>query len=367
MWSQFSQFRSYASGYFDKESFNINGIQNFFRDRRGLSTVCVVVGAFVSYKLVKSAIAWPRVPRIGDRYVLVTGSAQGFGNDLVKRLDKMGCNVLACCRSEKGTEELRAVTSERCHVFIMDVSNPESVRKGVEYVKSVLPPGQGLWALVNNAGIVGSVSGPPEFNRISDYREIFEVNVYGLVDVTMAFLPLVKAARGRIVNLSSLYGRFAVSVATPYITSKFCVEGFSDALRRSLRSFKVSVHTIEPGLFTTNLSSADNHVVRLDKGWKLISPEMREEYGEEYLTRLKNFIISTTTRPYGNRISHVSDSIVQALFCRYPRARYVVGNDAKYAFLPVNSLPDWLSDWFFDMAGGCPVPAVMKQKKEKHQ
>jgi len=253
-------------------------------------------------------------------------------------------------------------------VFVMDVTNQESVRKGLDFVKSRLPPGQGLWGLVNNAGVLGSRNGPPEFCELSEYRDVMEVNVFGLIDVTMTFLPLVKAAQGRVINMSSLYGRMAVSCATQYSMSKYAVEGFSDSLRRSLRPFKVSVHLIEPGVFTTDLSSPETMMNITDHAWKTVSQETRDEFGEEYLKNLKKFAYNVTAIPFGNRMSHVTDTVVQALFSRYPRARYVVGNDANYAFIPVTQLPEWISDWIIDMVGGCPVPAVMKKRKrQKHE
>jgi len=334
---------------------------DFVKDHKG---VCALLGLFVSYKFLKVVVSWPRVGRIPDRYVLVTGSARGFGNDIVRRLDKMGCHVLASCRSENGTAELRAATSKKCHVFVMDVSNPESVRKGVEYVKSVLPRGQGLWGIVNNAGIFGARNGMPQFYEISHYREVMDINLYGLIDVTMAFFPLVKASQGRIVNMSSLYGRFGVPFCTPYVTSKFAIEGFSDSIRRSLRVFKVSVHLIEAGIFRTDFTSPETHDVLIDETWKAVSQETRDEYGEEFHRNYKKFVMNVTSWPYGNHISHVTDQVVKALFSRYPRARYVVGNDAKYVFLPVNSLPEWFSDWVVTVCGACPDPASMNSRKQ---
>jgi len=201
---------------------------------------------------------------------------------------------------------------------------------------------------------------------MSEYREVLDVNVFGLVDVTMAFLPLVKTTQGRIINMSSLYGRMAVSVATPYTVSKFAIEGFSDSLRRALRSFKVTVHTIEPGVFTTDLSSPDHLMDLMDQSWKNMSKELRDEFGEDYLKKLKKFVHDVTSGGYGNRNSHVTDGVIQALFSRFPRARYVVGNDANYVFLPVQDLlPEWLSDWVIGLVGSSPVPAIMKKEKQK--
>lgn len=87
----------------------------------------------------------------------------------------------------------------------------------------------GLWAVVNNAGIAGTVS-PIEWQTADDFRRSLEVNFFGLVFVTQAFLPLVRIERGRVVNMASIMGRFCMATG-PYGASKYAVEGFSDQLR----------------------------------------------------------------------------------------------------------------------------------------
>jgi len=88
----------------------------------------------------------------------------------------------------------------------------------------------GLWGVLNNAGILGPI-GAPEWMTIDDYRTTCEVNTFGLIDVTMTFLPLVKKSRGRIVNTSSINGLLSVPLCVPYCVSKYGVEAFTDALR----------------------------------------------------------------------------------------------------------------------------------------
>jgi len=84
--------------------------------------------------------------------------------------------------------------------------------------------------VLNNAGILGAI-GAPEWMTIDDYRTTCEVNLFGLIDVTMTFLPLVKKSRGRIVNTSSINGLLSVPLCVPYCVSKYAVEAFTDALR----------------------------------------------------------------------------------------------------------------------------------------
>ena len=83
---------------------------------------------------------------------------------------------------------------------------------------------------MNNAGIFGPL-GPPEWHTLDDYKQTAAINLYGLIDVTMTFLPLVKMARGRVVNTASVLGRFSIPYVTPYCVSKYGVEAFTDGLR----------------------------------------------------------------------------------------------------------------------------------------
>ena len=89
----------------------------------------------------------------------------------------------------------------------------------------------GLWAVVNNAGVGGSVMGPLEWHRRDAYRELLDVNLLGMVDVTRIFLPLIRKGQGRIVNMSSMAGRIATTGNGLYTVSKYAVEGYSDCLR----------------------------------------------------------------------------------------------------------------------------------------
>src|SRR5947209_16873980 len=126
----------------------------------------------------------------------------------------------------------------------MDVTDTASitrVRGEVERALGTTP----LIALVNNAGI--PAAGPLELLPLDELRRVLEVNLIGVVAVTQAFLPLLKRARGRIVNISSVSGRVAMPFMGPYAASKFALEAVSDSLRRELLPFGVDVIVVEPG------------------------------------------------------------------------------------------------------------------------
>src|SRR2546426_8845647 len=126
----------------------------------------------------------------------------------------------------------------------MDVPDTASIARARAEVERALG-GAPLAGLVNNAGI--PVAGPLELLPLDELRRVLEVNLVGAVAVTQAFLPLLKAARGRIVNISSLAGRAALPFLGPYAASKFALEALSDSLRRELWPFGIEVIVIEPG------------------------------------------------------------------------------------------------------------------------
>ncbi|NWX86811.1 BDH protein, partial [Nothoprocta ornata] len=105
----------------------------------------------------------------------------------------------------------------------------------------------GLWGLVNNAGI--STFGEVEFTSLDKYKEVAEINLWGTVRVTKAFLPLIRRAKGRVVNVASMLGRMASPSRSCYCISKFGVEAFSDCLRQEMYRWGVRVILIEPSNF----------------------------------------------------------------------------------------------------------------------
>ncbi|XP_059711417.1 D-beta-hydroxybutyrate dehydrogenase, mitochondrial-like isoform X4 [Haemorhous mexicanus] len=131
--------------------------------------------------------------------VLITGCDKGFGHALAKCLHAKGFTVFAGCllmdENGDGARELRNMKSDRMKVLQMDVCSDQEVAQAVDFVKSTLKePEEGLWGLVNNAGI--STFGEVEFASLDNYKKVAEVNLWGTVRVTKAFLPLIRRAKG---------------------------------------------------------------------------------------------------------------------------------------------------------------------------
>src|SRR5438309_10086573 len=165
--------------------------------------------------------------------VVVTGASSGIGAAIARDLAARGFRVFGTVRREQDCAPLEAA---RVVPVLMDVTDTASIARAGDEVTRALA-GAPLAALVNNAGIPSA--GPLELVPLDQLRHVLEVNLVGAVAVTQAFLPLLKAARGRIVNISSVAGRGALPFMAPYAASKFALEGASDSLRRELLPFGV--------------------------------------------------------------------------------------------------------------------------------
>ncbi|XP_050772256.1 dehydrogenase/reductase SDR family member 9 isoform X2 [Gopherus flavomarginatus] len=218
-----------------------------------------------------------KIRDLTDKYIFITGCDSGFGNLAARTFDKKGFRVLASCLTEVGAVELKAATSERLQTVLLDVTDPNNVRKVAEWIKAEVGTA-GLWGLVNNAGIMGP-SAPTDWLNIEHFRAPIEINLIGLINVTLNLLPLVKKARGRLVNISSTGGHLAVC-GGGYFPSKFGVEAFNDSLRRDMKAFGVKVSCIEPGLFKTGLSNRKKIIEEREVIWNQLPPAIRKQYGE---------------------------------------------------------------------------------------
>ncbi|XP_042875559.1 D-beta-hydroxybutyrate dehydrogenase, mitochondrial-like [Penaeus japonicus] len=214
--------------------------------------------------------------------VLITGCDSGFGYATALFLDRMGFRVFACCllahSGGEGAQRLRREGSRRLHVLQLDVTKQEQIDSALENVKNLLPPGEVLWGLVNNAGI--NPYGAVEWVSVEDYRKTCEVNLFGTIAVTKSFLPLIRRAKGRVVNVGSVRGRMTSPLGAVYEVTKYGVEAFSDCLRHEMRRFGVDVSIIEPGNFAMGTSIyKEEYILRFsEKMWEEMSDEVKADY-----------------------------------------------------------------------------------------
>jgi NAD(P)-dependent dehydrogenase (short-subunit alcohol dehydrogenase family) len=247
--------------------------------------------------------------------VLITGASRGIGRATAQRLAASGWDVIAGVRGGGDAAEL-ARQSPRITPVVLDITDEAQVAA----LDAQLP--ERLDAVVNNAGIV--VGGPVEGVRLDDLRRQFDVNVVGQVAVAQVVLPRLRAAEGRVVFVSSVSGRVATPLMGPYTASKFALEAIADALRVELRPWDVAVVLIEPGTIDTDIWREAEETV--DRAEAALSPEHRSLYADHVTTfrRAVPKIRSSASQP-----EKVAAAIERALTAERPKARYLVGTDAR--------------------------------------
>jgi NAD(P)-dependent dehydrogenase (short-subunit alcohol dehydrogenase family) len=182
-----------------------------------------------------------------QKAVVVTGASSGIGRATALHLDELGFRVFAGVRKVEDGRALSEVASKTLTPILLDVTDDTSIAAAVDTVAEATS--RKLYGLVNNAGL--SLNGPLELVPVREIRKLFDVNVIGLLAVTRAFLPLLRASRGRIVNISSGHGLLAIPDKSVYAASKFAVQAVSDALRVELRPFGVTVSCLAVGKVDT--------------------------------------------------------------------------------------------------------------------
>lgn len=274
---------------------------------------------------------------IGDnRAVVVTGASTGIGAACALQLDRLGFTVFAGVRKSEDGMALQKVGSDRMVPLELDVTDLTTIRKSHAVVLESTRE-RGLFGLVNNAGI--AVVGPLEAVPISHLRQQLEVNVIGQVAVTQAFLPLVRQARGRIVNMGSIAGLSTMPLMGPYSASKFALEAITDALRLEVRQWGIHVAIIEPGAIATPIWNKS-----------AIEAAEREAAIETELRTLYKPVVAAVRKVVGEASKRaispdaVARVVVGALTAPTPKTRYRVGLDAKLRALMVRLLSDRISD-----------------------
>lgn len=273
---------------------------------------------------------------------LITGASTGIGRATALRLAAAGWRVFAGVRDPEAGERLRGEAGDGGVIpLTLDVTDAEQIERARVRVAQETgegggaQEGAGLDALVNNAGI--GVGGPLELLSPEDLRRQFEVNVFGQVAVTRALLPSLRAARGRIVLLSSIGGLVSVPFNGPYAASKHAIEALGDALRGELHSSGIHVCLVEPGSVKTPIWGK----ARETASALAVPPELQREYGRVPGAFAK--VLADSERR-GVSPEHVAATIERALTARRPRARYLVGRDARGMLLAHALLPTRVFD-----------------------
>lgn len=254
------------------------------------------------------------------RVVVVTGASSGIGRATALALARRGFVTVATVRrADDGAALAAAAGATGVGALVepaeLDVVDPVAVRDFAARVREVLRRRGGrLVGLVNNAGIVAA--GPIEEVSLARLRQALEVNVVGAVAVTQALLPLLRAGRGRVVNVSSVSGRVVSPFLGPYAASKFALEAVSDALRLELRPWGIATVVVEPGPVVTPIWEKAAAAAFADRAALTASP----------YAPLVPAVAAAFRRAArdGLPAEAVAETICRALTVRRPKARYLL-------------------------------------------
>lgn len=264
--------------------------------------------------------------------VLVTGAGRGIGLAITRHLSARGWEVYAGARSDDALRELAAIAGVR--PTRLDITDRDSVAALADALPATLD------AVVNNAGIV--VNGPVEGLTLDDLSRQLEVNVIAQVAVTQAVLPKIRAAKGRIVFISSVSGLITTPGTGAYCASKYALESLADALRMELRPWGIAVSLVEPGPIRTDiwgdiLVDHDRMVAQLaDEHRALYAPQLNGT--RKLLARMQK----TAADP-----EKVVKAVDHALTARRPKSRYLLDAASRVQKLVLGLTPTALNDAAF--------------------
>ncbi|MEK6221832.1 MAG: SDR family oxidoreductase [Chloroflexota bacterium] len=271
--------------------------------------------------------------------MLVTGASKGIGKACALDFAKLDHTVFAGYRHAEDGETLRAAGGGKIIPVRLDVTKPGDIAAAVRQIEEEVGEA-GLHGLVNNAGV--AVPGPLEFLPLTDIRWQMEVNLLGQIAVTQAFLPVLRKATGRVVNMSSISGRFVYPFFGPYAISKYGLEAFSDALRRELLPWGLHVASIEPGSIATPIWET----TRVNSDARLA--DMPAEYTNYYADFSKKVLkLAIASGEQGLSTDIVVQATAHALFSKRPKVRYAMGAKTRWMIRLLPFIPDAFIDSLF--------------------
>lgn len=300
----------------------------------------VAIACLTALVLLTSGTAFPE--DAGDqKAVLITGATTGIGRLTAETLAEAGYLVYAGARKQKDIDELNAV--DNIQAVRLDVTSQADIDAAVKLIES---EGRGLWGLVNNAGV--NVIDPLIESDMSDLEFIFDVNVYGVVRVTKAFAPLIIESEGRIVNISSIAGVLAGGFDGYgfYIMSKHAIEAFSDQLAWEMASLGVSVSSVLPGGFESQIG--------FSRCERMLKNQAEKKY-RYFEASMQEYIDSCERRMSGEEMDlgpkpvPVALAVQHALFADRPKEHYLVPGEPAEARITIAKLVEEIAGLNLDI------------------
>ena len=275
-----------------------------------------------------------KASKIHSKTVLVTGCSSGIGEGIANCLREVGWDVFPTARSESDLQKLH---SRGFDALRLDLSDSISIDNCVSSLMRKTPLGIG--AIVNNAGI--AIPGAVEDLTRDNLRAQFEVNVFGLQELTNKFVPIFRnQGWGRIVNISSIYGILSAPMVGGYCASKHALEALSNAQRMELRNSGIALSLVEPGPILSRFRGNAYESLR-----KKISKE--DYFYSEYKKTLDRKLgKSQKNSLFTLGPKHVANKVVHALTSDHPKRRYLITYPAYAGYVMARILPDFAVDYF---------------------
>lgn len=245
--------------------------------------------------------------------IVITGSSSGIGKATAKYFAEQGWNVAATMRQPENETELNQIKNIK--LFQIDVTDQESITKATAEILSAY---QTVDVVLNNAGY--GLAGPFEAASAEQIRRQFDTNVFGLMEVTRAFLPHFRANKaGMFLNVTSIGGRITYPLISLYHSSKWAVEGFSESLAYELREFGIQVKLIEPGGVATDFSG------------RSMAFAMPTEM-PEYMPMVQKVMATFQSRGPASTAEQIAAGIYETATDGKSQLRYLLGEDAQQTY-----------------------------------
>ncbi len=265
--------------------------------------------------------------------VVVTGASSGIGAATARELAGRGFHVLAGVRRSQDGDALRAANLEP---LMLDITDEAGIAALVQRIAND-PECRRLRALVNNAGM--AMNAPLETYPLSEWRRLFDVNLFGQVAMMQALLPALIESRGTIVNVSSVGGKVAMATYGPYAGTKFALEAVSDSLRRELEPLGVKVVVIEPGAVNTRMLG------EVDRRGEQIVQAMTEEQRGRYAALMYAVVAQAQAATAGGASPEDAGYVIaNAITSKRPGTRYTIGRSTAITVRLVRILSDRMLD-----------------------
>lgn len=267
--------------------------------------------------------------KMNKKIAVITGASSGFGLLTTLELAKKDYLVIATMRNINKQEDLISQATklnlqQNIKIQQLDVTDQNSIHNFQLYLQEI----SRVDLLINNAGYANG--GFVEEIRVEEYRKQFETNLFGAISITQLVLPYMRVQKnGKIINISSISGQVGFPGLSPYVSSKYALEGWSESLRLEVKPFGIDVALIEPGSYNTNIWEVGKQLATNQS-------DTSSPY-KEYMDKIQKHINSGSDT-FGNPID-VANIIVEIAESKRTNLRYPIGKGVKFMIFAKKILP----------------------------